>query len=58
MMRPVLEDTAVPRSDVWGGLEIDIAGAVVKGAFGKVAENEKGDAVLDLDILLSVDAEA
>ena len=58
MMRPVLEDTAVPRSDIWGGLEVDFAGAVVKGAFGKVTENEKGGAALELDTLLSVDAEA
>ena len=37
-MRPVVEDTAVPRSDILVGLEIDFASAVVKGALGKVIE--------------------
>ena len=58
MMSPVLEDTAVPRSDISGGLEVDFAGAVVKGALGKMTENEKGGAALELRILLSVDVEA
>lgn len=57
-MRPVLEDTAVPRSDIWGGLEVDFAGAVVKGTFGTMAEKEKGGATLELDTLPSVDVAA
>ena len=57
-MRPALENTAVPRGDVPGGLEVDFAGAVVKGAFGKVTEKGKGGAALDLAIVLSVDVEA
>ena len=58
MMWPALEDTAVPRSDISGGLEVDFTGAVVKGALGKMTENEKGDATLELGILLPVDADA
>ena len=58
MMSPVLEDTAVPRSDIAGGLEVDFAGAVIKVAFGKVTETVKGIAALGMGILLSVDAEA
>lgn len=58
MMRPVFEDTAVPRNVISGWLEIDFAGAVVKGAFGKVNEYRLSGGPLELGVLVSVDAGA
>ena len=58
MMRPVFEDTAVPRNVISGRLEIDFAGAVVKGAFGTVNEYKTSGGPLELSILVSVDAGA
>ena len=53
MMRPVFEDAAVPRDVIssWlisSWLEVDFAGAVVKGAFGKVNEYKASGAPLGL----------
>ena len=56
MVSPVLEDTAVPRNVISGWLEIDFAGAVVKGAFGKVNEYKISGGPLELGILVPVDA--
>ena len=58
MMRPVLEDTAVPRNVISGWLESDFAGAVVKGAFGKVNEYKISEELLELGTLVTVKAEA
>ncbi len=55
MIKPVLEDTAVPRNVVSGGLKIEFAGAVDNGTFGKVNEYTITGEPLDL---VSIDAEA
>lgn len=47
MMRPVLEDIAVPRNVISGWLDVGFVGAVVKGAFGKVNENREIGAPLE-----------
>lgn len=58
MMRPVLEDTAVPRNVLSGWLESDCTGAVVKGAFGKVNEYKISEEPPELGTLFTVEAEA
>ena len=57
MMRPIFEDTAVPKNIISGWLEVDFAGAVVKGAFGKVEFKISGGPLV-LGILVFVDTEA